>query len=1345
MKKIDKKQMIIVTLIITVAIIFVPVYFYVLADDSDANKVEIKSSSVASVTDGSLPFDSETGSGMDVGDNNGIVRTFDSMTYTLNYSLGAKDGETITGTERSIIVDVLLPVAVTGRVSVGTTDIVDLNGQIIISPDNCYETMGNIVFNGKYRYAEFTIGDQTISSDGLSLNVTISDIYSENNTEFEPIFIIKESTDSNTKSLGELSCNELSDEFESVRSELNVISNCENIISEVNSCSTTVTGVDNYSIRLLTGEMDESVADYEKKYPIGVSLALNSSGEKGIRGSLIPSEVDINFSIIDSATSTEVDLSPEGYKPYVRKDSQNPKEYRIYTDGSIELAELNNGTVTSASAYNMHISNIEPDNVLNNIYNGSYTFSTNAFVITYNRDSYDYANKNFVITGATALSSSNISITNNYDFNLGKYSSKVDLYNTLESDPEAYGVANFNYNQDFYIKDTFMYTSTGDGLTDLTNYLKIDNDAVDITLNDDNMDYKFDNSDSTSPNRLSEVKFGYAEWNSNFFEVTGVENCPFSIDELNREQIMNLYGGPCIREKTDMVKWVSTLDDPSLDDGERQRGPILVKTVLTGDSSRNDLIFPGLNATIELKAKIKDSYMLNNRTYQIVTSAIAYGSGNIKYLGDGDGTGLIMERNNFIKSEFSDGNIVTNRNLCSTELCGVSGDTILVSGVKVSKPTVRFYRNNKETSNFYYYPIETRISDSAIKNDMSAGFEKADIYVDMPSYMEYIEYDNSDTAKSPTDVTPITINDTSYNRYHYVFERDEIINGDINNLKVFTNISMDTPNGITPTIYVTADYTISKTIYDAEDHGTLVYMSSIMPVEYRRTVDSSITIYNGANITTQGVNAPTNMEKNGSYTYKMRAYNNSRSNGNLLSYPNASLYYVIPYDGDSSYSDLSSDYEATGFKIKLNEALPAGYTAYYTEDLASNIINEEIANTGTIQWTEWNNPTTEKANITGIKITKTDNFEPDTYFIKNDGITITIAPINSEEGDLYYNSFYIITDKPSNYECDEDDESCSTTDSKRLYYSSSRTLTSIYNRKISGFVFEDYDESGIYSQDESKLENIPVSLYRIEGDISTIDPKDPTTFVSEDDTLIAESVTSSNGEYHFRGVSKGNYYVKFKYNDSHYTPTDNSVINPNIPDSASNNSKASILPNTDIAISNLITFSGNTTEYNSMNLGLKIKKEFKVEIKKYITNIQVISEGKTENFNYNNATRVTLNVKNPKNAKVRVRYSFYVENVKYYPGYVGMIVDSMPEGMTFNPNIRENQDWVYYDNNLYYNGLSGAILLPNQKIPFGLVLEADLSKGGNYVNTVSVKDLTLMGDELPRYDFNSLGVNGGGE
>lgn len=1341
MIKIDSKQKIIITLILIVAIIFVPVYFYVSADDSDANKIEIKSSSVTSVSDGSEPFNEGTGAGYDTGANNGIVRTFDTNTYSLGYSLGAKDGETITSTSRSIIVDVLLPASVTGRVSAGTMETINLNGTTVITSDNCYESMGNLVFNGSYRYAEFIIDDQSVDSSLISLNIVISDIYSENNTEFEPIFMIKESTDTSKKSIGELSCSELAGDFESVRSSLYIVSTCENTVGEVNSCSSIVTGREDYSAILYSGGMENTVEDYNNKYPIGVLLTLNGSD---IRGLLIPTEVDINFSFTDSS-SAEVDLSPNGYRSYTRKANQNPAEYSVYDNNLNELPELNNGTVSSSSSNNMHISGIKAENVLNNIYSGSHIFSSNVFFTRYERPSYDYQNKTFNITsyiGATASGST--SVTNNYDFNLGKYLSRVELYNSVISDvdvePEGFGAANFNYNQDFYIRDVFAYTGNGDGLDSLTNYFKVDNEAIDIILNDQNLSYTFNNSDSEVPSSLSGVSFGFGLWNWDYFELTNADNCPTDESTISKEQLMNLYGGPCIREKTDAIKWYPQIDDA--EELDRERGPILVKTDIDGDPNRNGLVLPGFKAFIELKAKVKDNYVLNNNSYQVVTNGIGYNNGSIKYLGDGDGTALLSEKDNFVKTEITNEGLIFNRNTCETDTCAVTGNTILVSGVKVSKPTVRFYRNNKETSNFYYYPIETRISTSAIKNDVSANYERADIYVDMPTYMEYVDYDNSSTAKSPVEVTSITIDETSYNRYHYVFTSDEINEGEVNNLKVFTNISMDTPNGITPTIYVTADYTISKIIYSSEEQ--VVTMSSIMPVEYRRTIDNSITIYNGSNITTQGVNTPSNMEKNGSYTYRMRAYNNSRSNGNLLSYSNAGLYYVIPYKGDSSYSDLSSDYEATGFKIKLNEALPSGYKAYYTTALPSKIINEEISTSSEIEWTEWTNPTTEKSNITGIKIIKTEDFIPDTYFIGNDGITITVTPINSEEGDLYYNMFYIISDKPSNYECLENDESCSTTDTKRLYYSSSRTLTSIYNRKVSGFVFEDYDESGIYSQDESKLENIPVSLYRIEGDITNVDPKDPTTFVSENDTLIAESVTGSNGEYQFRGISKGNYYVKFKYNDDHYTPTDNSVVNPSIPDSASNNSKASILPNTDIAISNIITFSGNTTEYDDINLGLKIKKEFKVDIKKYITNIQVISDGKTESYNYNNATTVTLNVRNPKNAKIRVKYSFYVENVKYYPGYVGMIVDAMPEGMTFNPNIKENQDWVYYDHNLYYNGLSGSILLPNQKIPFSLVLEADLTKGGNYVNSVTVKDLVLMGDELPRYDFNVINANAGG-
>ena len=73
--------------------------------------------------------------------------------------------------------------------------------------------------------------------------------------------------------------------------------------------------------------------------------------------------------------------------------------------------------------------------------------------------------------------------------------------------------------------------------------------------------------------------------------------------------------------------------------------------------------------------------------------------------------------------------------------------------------------------------------------------------------------------------------------------------------------------------------------------------------------------------------------------------------------------------------------------------------------------------------------------------------------------------------------------------------------------------------------------------------------------------------------------------------------------------------------------------------------------------------------------------------------------------------------------------------MTFNPNLKENQDWIQVGNVLFYNGLSNRLLLPNEKNYFSLVLDLDIKKGGYYINFVSADDLILMGDEVPNYDF----------
>ena len=84
------------------------------------------------------------------------------------------------------------------------------------------------------------------------------------------------------------------------------------------------------------------------------------------------------------------------------------------------------------------------------------------------------------------------------------------------------------------------------------------------------------------------------------------------------------------------------------------------------------------------------------------------------------------------------------------------------------------------------------------------------------------------------------------------------------------------------------------------------------------------------------------------------------------------LYYVLPYKEDSSYSENEA-FTNQKFKIKLSN-LPQGYEAYYTSDNSVVVLNEiSSANEeSNINWTRWNNVTNEQSNVTAIKVVKTD-------------------------------------------------------------------------------------------------------------------------------------------------------------------------------------------------------------------------------------------------------------------------------------------------------------------------------------------------------------------------------------
>lgn len=1371
----NKKILIFLILLFVSAYAF---YYFVTANDNDSNKLTVTNIVVSKVKDGAAPFDNDDDTGNDNNDNNGIVRNFDSIHYTVDLDLVKKneEDEVNTSDQRTIIVDVLFKGNIEGKIFAG---------------DNAEGYDLETVFN-EYKYVEFP---EQVEVGSKKIDFTLVNINAANDTKIEPIVIIKESTDETGKVIGDLSESDKASNYDSVSSNFNSNkSTCSNTLeNNSTSCETTISGINNYKVNLYHGSItkDKLVTNI----PVGVLIGLESrktasNEDKGIKGLLIPTNVsfDVNAELLNQGSTLSYVENSARYYQSKTNNPNNELNYTIYMDdnNSIELPEVlldnyqGNGSITATpSNENGKLIHIDINNIKNKITyldNGLYYLSTNAFEIKSTRSSYDQNANNIgirlsAVSGTNTLSQ--ITVTDTYSRYVGTYESKISYYDTVEdlssSKAKTDGLAELNYNEEFYIKSSYQYgVRSGDGLDNLTNYTKIDNDAILLTLYN-GLEYQSNtsitNSDYSAPS-MNNISFGYGKWTSEYFVIpnNAPAGCPTSLDGLTKEQLMNLYGGPCIEAASNKVKWSENFDgvdnegNPILTDSEKEYGPIIVRTIYA-PASNGEYIYPTSSADLILRAKVKDNHNLVNTTHQIVTNSTAMftddsGNSSLYYLSNENGVSNIdamKNPNNFVKTDY---NYTHNSvNTLNTTLCGdtlscfISGNSILVGGVRVSKPQVKTYYNDIDTTNFYYYPIEWRINASAYRNDNDGNttFEGAKVNVYLPKYLRRISYGTRDGYKEPVGETDVTIDGIEYVNYEYSFNNTEVADGTIPELSVYTSIYLSTQNNLKPKAYVTADFTVKKRIENSDSTYIEKTYRAISPAENRTTTIENVTIHNNSDITTEGITRPTYFEKNHSYDYEMKVYNNSTSdNAEGFDFNNPVLYYVLPYANDSAYSDLSSKFSATNFKISLSN-LPTGYKAYYTSGVSSNIINEEISNSENkgYTWIEWINPSQEISNVTAIKIVKNGTFEKNTYFGGENGITVSVKPVNAKEGDTFYNIFYLMVDKPESLYCNdtntEEDNVCQTSNRyNKMYYSSSRSLASIYDRQVSGIVFEDYDYSGLFDNNESKLENIPVSIYKLPDSIE-YDNNNPSSYVDKGE-WVAESTTNINGEYIFRGLSEGKYFVKFVFNNEKYTPTDKDVVvNNSSVDTNVTNSKALALPNKNIAISSVLEFTQDGfVKMTDINLGLKIRKQFVVDINKYITNVTVTSRSGTDSYDYNNATEVTLNVKNPRNTTAKVTYSFVVENTKYFPGYVGIIADKIPDGMTFNPNLKENQDWVLYGNTLYYTGLSGRLLIPNNKYYFSLVLDLDITEGGTYTNIVAVRDLILMGEEISDYDFSSL-------
>ena len=1315
-KKFIFKYKIIIGILVFLIISF-GIYLFVSAEnDIYANQIEVSKASV-SIEDGTPNndgnFDSDDTPGNDSSINNKIVRSFDSIKYNITYNLSYKSNSTIEnktfGIKRSVIIDVLLPKNVSASVNEGD----------ISNPEGA-KGVDITINNVDYTYYTFEVqGDVLDSSGSNKASIIIDKINMKNDSTILPIIRIREKTDENY-------------------SDYNKDSSIGNTLE---IAKVKVSAKDNYNVKLYNGIVKGKESG-NATLPIGIAVYIPSSTNKGIKGVQIPDTLSFNVSIVPNPNDSSIVGLPTIDKYKDGSDVIIPNlPYSYKNNGTVGIKAVegksNMYTLTySGLTYHEDVINIGTDDNQNNV---NY-ISTNALVVNTTRNT-SKSNITYTIS-AIGLSSTDISTGNsitmldNYTAFVGDYSTKVDFIDlkNIESSSSSEPVttkpnsAVYNYNEEFYIQDKIDYGTIGDDLPNgLTNYLKIDNTAIKLldvsNLSEQDKDYYIEFSNQKNKPNYT-LQYAVGEWNSNYFTVksNAPSYCPTDLSKVSKEQLMNLYGGPCISENSS-VKWYDSLLEAGNANEANLNKIIAVKLNIT------DKYETGLSTILRFKAKVQDNTSLIGNTYQVVARGMTKFNNEDFYMYEPSDKNQIPVNLSKQSADISYSKTVyNNSNFTVTQSenpTGKFGNSIIVSSAKASIKEITVLDSNGSSRDNTYYvgssdPLEIDVKPTMYKSDMDATIDSATIDVYLPNSL-VISPQVGDKMYSSTRNDTLTENGTTnnYTVYTYTYTSDDIKydnnspSGTIPTLKIHANIGMNT---VTDSNDAGLEAKIYSRIYGTVLPGNSETSIAINTPEKFRVEVTSFNIKNNNAIGTLGVSSPTYIDSNGSYTYNMKAANIAEDNAEL------EMLYILPFNGDGVANTNGSTFDGT-LGSSIVGTLPQGYKVYYATDDSKTIFSNEIKSTSSVKWNEWTNYNTSVPGITAIKVVPSSGIKKGNYFLDGNGLTVKITTSGNKEGSTYYNIFYMLHKNSSL--CDDYDESetCSKSETGLKIYNSNVSTTSVYNRSISGLVFQDDDYDGFSTYDEPKLSDVIVELYKTDAKVS--DPKKPLDVVSDNDKKAAESVTNSRGEYKFSGLTSGNYYVKYTFDCDKYTATEKNKQDPTLGDMSENDSDAVMQAGTCSAVSNIVTLSNEKVNITHIDLGLRVRQIFDITLNKYITNVKVNSNKGTQSYDYDNAKKVKIDVKNLRNTTFQVSYLIEIENTKYFPGTIGSIIETIPEGMTFNPNLPQNNGWYESDGNLYYSDLSSTLLMPGEKHYVTIVLDLSTNSGGDYVNFVAASDLRV--------------------
>ena len=274
-------------------------------------------------------------------------------------------------------------------------------------------------------------------------------------------------------------------------------------------------------------------------------------------------------------------------------------------------------------------------------------------------------------------------------------------------------------------------------------------------------------------------------------------------------------------------------------------------------------------------------------------------------------------------------------------------------------------------------------------------------------------------------------------------------------------------------------------------------------------------------------------------------------------------------------------------------------------------------------------------------------------------------------------------------------------------------------KTINGFAWLDSDRDGKKDENEKSLEGIKVSLY----DITIKD------YLKDSNGNNIETKTDAKGKYTFNNIEKGSYIVIFEYDTNEYEPTTYLAQGVN----TKQNSKV-VLKKINIngqeklvAVTDTINVQDNVS---NINIGLKEKLIFDLELNKYISRVIVQNSKETKAYDYEEKSlaKVEINKKRLPGSLVIIEYTIKVKNTGEIAGYVKNIVDYLPTGLTFSSEL--NQDWYLLDNNLYAKSLENVELKPGEEKEIKILL----------TKTMTNENTGLINNRAEIYqDYNSFG------